>query len=91
MSEDEEGLDIEAIHVLSAVYFICLFIYFIPSSLHPQPEHSDVLGTTGNLLLDRSAGAKIVVTPNVEFGYETKSHSVKSLKEMVFEYAEKLR
>jgi 1-aminocyclopropane-1-carboxylate deaminase/D-cysteine desulfhydrase-like pyridoxal-dependent ACC family enzyme len=55
------------------------------------PQHDSVLGTEGNLLLDRSVGAKIVVTPNVEYGYETKNTSIKSLKDMMFEYAEKLR
>ena len=57
-----------------------------------QPQDTDVVGCTGNLLLDRAVGAKIVLTPHV--GYETKTSyekSMKGLKEMMQEYAEKLR
>ena len=67
---------------MNSELFICSFFCL----LH-QPKHSDMVGTTGNVLLDRTVGAKIVVTPNV--AYETKS--AKSLKDMLFEYAEKLR
>ena len=59
-----------------------------------QPKNAGVVGTAGNLLLDRAAGAKIVLTPYVRSERDTDStqpESIKTLSEMVQEYAEKLK
>ena len=54
-----------------------------------QPKHPDVLGSEGNLLLDRVVGAKISVTTSpVGPDYTT---TTKLLNEMILKYAETLR
>lgn len=56
----------------------------------PQPDNPDVLGTSGNLLLNRSVSAKIVLTPNIPI-FESVFKTIKALKDMMLKYAEKLK
>ena len=74
-----------------------VFKYYVTRHNQLQPKDLGAVGSEGNLLLDRAAGARIILTPHVRSERDTgpTQHEyatvTKTLHEMVTEYAEKLR